>query len=224
VVSLDKPDIITLTEESSFVSPIQGNLVRHLVLMGPGQKRALAARPGDLETSAVVAFLQAACLDLTVVGQNTYVAGIIHVDVAVVEVVEGYIGGGRSGSAGEVAENGAMHEGRIGVALVELESGDVDVFDGVEAVAAVVESRGKSREAYGQRPLHIAVRLGIIFTSSAALPDSTVRVGCQDEDEVHAMLNVANVLSTSRGSLLFTDLLGQAGGLIDERYSVNMSQ
>jgi hypothetical protein len=66
--------------------------------------------------------------------------------------------------------------------------------------------------------------LGIIFSPSAALPDSAVRVGCQDEDEVQAMLNVADVLSTSRGSLLFADLLSQAGGFVDERYSVNGSQ
>ena len=208
VISLDKPNVITLAEESSFVSPIQGNFVRHLILVGPGQKRALAARPGDFETSAVVAFLQAACLDLAVVGKSAHVAGVIHVDVAVGEVVEGDVGGGRSGFAGEVAVDGAMREGRVGVALVEFQSGDIDVFDGVEAEAAIIESRAKFRKPCDRRPLYIAILLGIIFSPSAALPDSAVRVGCQDEDEVQAMLNVADVLSTSRGSLLFADLLG----------------
>jgi len=102
VIGLDKPNVITLTKESSFVGPVSGDFVRHLVLMGPGQKRALAACPRDFEARAVVAFLQAACLE------STHVAGDVHVDVAVVEVVEGYVGGGRYVFAGEIAEDRAV--------------------------------------------------------------------------------------------------------------------
>ena len=207
VVGLDKPNVITLAGERSLVGPIPGNFVRHLVLMGPGQKRALAARPRYLEASAVVAFLQAAWFDSAVGGESAHVACNVHVDIAVVEVVEGYVGGRRSVFAGEISEDGAVGQDWVGVALDEVQSGDVNVFDGVKAVAAVVESRTQSREPYERRPLHSAVFLGRLL-SRAALPDSAVRVGCKDEDGVHAMLDVANESSTSRGSLIFADLLG----------------
>lgn len=152
--------------------------------MGPGQKRALPARPGNLETSAGVAFLQAACLDLAVGDESAHVACVIHDDVAVVEVVESYVGGGTSGffAAGETAEDRAVGQDWVGVvAPVEFQSGDVDMFDRIEAVAAVTERKAKSRKLYGSSPLHIAIFYGRLL-SRAALADSAVRVSCKDEN------------------------------------------
>jgi len=215
VISLDKPNIIPLVSSSRSASPVLGDRVRHLVLVLPRQARILAARPGNLEPTAVVALLQAALRVLAAGSQSTHVAGVVHVYVAVVEVVECYVGRG-SVFAGEVTEDGAMGENRVGVTLGGFESSEVDVFDGIETVAAFFEARAE----VGERPLHRPAFLGSLL-SRTAFANSTVGVGLVDEDEVQTVLDVADVTSTSWCAFVFADAAGKAGCTVDECHSMD---
>lgn len=171
--------------------------------MGAGQAGRETASPGNLEAFAVVAFVDVSWCAAGREGAE--VAGVFHIDVAVGEVVEGHVVGRGAVSAGQVSDNGAVGEHGIRVlALDETQSADVNVLDGVEAVAAFLKDGGP---VGGRRALHGSAFLRSLL-AVVAFCYCTMRVALIDEDQIEAVLDVADVSRAVWRAFVIADAFG----------------
>ena len=147
VISLDEAKELTHVSVVSAARPLSRNCGRHLILVGVGQKGALASGERDLEAGAIEALLDAAgrAVVIAVGREPAEVACEIERRGAVGKEVERHVR--RSAVAGaEVADDGAAdHLWLRGVALLEIGVGEVDGLKAVEAEAVVVEDVGERR-------------------------------------------------------------------------------